>query len=161
MRDACREASAVVLTGDTKVMGKGEIDGIVINTTGVGLTDRLVRDAGLRPGDRIIVTGTLGDHGMAVMATRHGLDLDADLQSDVAPLNGLICAALQAARGADDGDEGSDARRRRRARCTRWPRRAASASCSTKRRCRSAPRCAASRSWSGSIRCSSPTKARR
>ena len=68
MRDACREASAVVLTGDTKVMGKGEIDGIVINTTGIGLTDRLVRDAGLRPGDRIIVTGTLGDHGMAVMA---------------------------------------------------------------------------------------------
>ena len=49
MRDACREASAVVLTGDTKVMGKGEIDGIVINTTAVGLTDHLVRDAGLRP----------------------------------------------------------------------------------------------------------------
>jgi len=100
MRDACREASAVVLTGDTKVMGKGEIDGIVINTTAAGLTDRLVRDAGLRPGDRIIVTGTLGDHGMAVMADRHGLDIDADLQSDVAPLNGLVCAALQAARGA-------------------------------------------------------------
>ena len=94
MRDACREASAVVLTGDTKVMGKGEIDGIVINTTAVGLTDRLVRDAGLRPGDRIIVTGTLGDHGMAVMADRHGLELEADLQSDVAPLNGLVRAAL-------------------------------------------------------------------
>jgi hydrogenase expression/formation protein HypE len=100
MRDACREASAVVLTGDTKVMGKGEIDGIVINTTAVGLTDHLVRDAGLRPGDRIIVTGTVGDHGMAVMADRHGLDLDADLHSDVAPLNGLVSAALHAARGA-------------------------------------------------------------
>jgi hydrogenase expression/formation protein HypE len=100
MRDACREASAMVLTGDTKVMGKGEIDGIVINTTAIGLTDHLVRDAGLRPGDRIIVTGTIGDHGMAVMADRHGLDLDADLQSDVAPLNGLVSAALGAARGA-------------------------------------------------------------
>ena len=100
MRDACREASAVVLTGDTKVMGKGEIDGIVINTTSIGLTDRLVRDAGLRPGDRIIVTGTIGDHGMSVMADRFGLDLDADLHSDVAPLNGLVGAALQAARGA-------------------------------------------------------------
>jgi len=94
MRDACREASAPVVTGDTKVMGKGEIDGIVINTAGVALTDRLVRDAGLAPGDRIIVTGTLGDHGMAIMADRHGLELEADLQSDVAPLNGLVRAVL-------------------------------------------------------------------
>jgi hydrogenase expression/formation protein HypE len=97
MRDACHEASAVVLSGDTKVMGKGEIDGIVINTAGMALTEHLVRDCGLRPGDRIIVTGTLGDHGMSVMARRHGLELDADLQSDVAPINGLIRAALEAA----------------------------------------------------------------
>jgi hydrogenase expression/formation protein HypE len=100
MRAACDEAGAVVLAGDTKVMGRGEIDGIVINTTGVALTDRLVRDAGLSPGDRLIVTGTLGDHGMAVMARRHGLDLDADLRSDVAPLNGLLRAAIGAAPGA-------------------------------------------------------------
>ncbi|MFI5178147.1 MAG: hydrogenase expression/formation protein HypE [Vicinamibacterales bacterium] len=100
MRAACREASAVVLSGDTKVMGKGEIDGIVINTSGMALTEHLVRDCGLRPGDRIIVTGTLGDHGMSVMARRHGLELDADLQSDVAPLNGLIRAAMNAAPGA-------------------------------------------------------------
>jgi hydrogenase expression/formation protein HypE len=97
MRQACHEASTNVLTGDTKVMGRGEIDGIVINTAGVALTDRLVRDAGLGAGDRIIVTGTLGDHGMAVMADRHGLDLDADLRSDVAPINGLIDALLMAA----------------------------------------------------------------
>jgi hydrogenase expression/formation protein HypE len=96
MRDACREAGTSVLTGDTKVMGKGEIDGIVINTTGVGLTCRLVSDAGLKPGDRIIVTGTLGDHGMAVMATRHGLALDAELESDVAPINTLIRRAIDA-----------------------------------------------------------------
>ncbi|MBI3491789.1 MAG: hydrogenase expression/formation protein HypE [Acidobacteria bacterium] len=97
MRRACDEASAVVLAGDTKVMGRREIDGIVINTAGIGLTTRIVRDSGLRPGDRLIVTGTLGDHGMSVMAKRHGLDLDADLRSDVAPLNGLIHAALAAA----------------------------------------------------------------
>jgi hydrogenase expression/formation protein HypE len=97
MREACREASATVLAGDTKVMGRADLDGIVINTAGVALTDRLVRDAGLRPGDRIIVTGTLGDHGMAVMAERHGLDVEADLRSDVAPINGLIRAALAAA----------------------------------------------------------------
>jgi hydrogenase expression/formation protein HypE len=94
MRRACEEASTTVLTGDTKVMGKGEVDGIVINTAGAALTSRLVRDNGLRPGDRIIVTGTIGDHGMAVMADRHGLELDVDLNSDVAPINGLIRAAL-------------------------------------------------------------------
>jgi hydrogenase expression/formation protein HypE len=96
MRAACDEAGATVLAGDTKVMGKGEIDGIVINTTGIGLTETIVRDSGLHAGDRIIVTGTLGDHGMAVMARRHGLDLDADLASDVAPLNGLLRVALAA-----------------------------------------------------------------
>jgi hydrogenase expression/formation protein HypE len=97
MRRACAEASAIVITGDTKVMGSREIDGVAINTTGIGLTPRLVRDAGLRRGDRIIVTGTVGDHGMAVMARRHGLQLDTELASDVAPLNGLIRRAMFAA----------------------------------------------------------------
>ena len=96
MRVASAEASATVIAGDTKVMGAREIDGIVINTTGVGQTRHLVRDAGLQIGDRIVVTGTIGDHGMAVMALRHGLQLDADLRSDVAPLAGLIRAALDA-----------------------------------------------------------------
>jgi hydrogenase expression/formation protein HypE len=97
MRTACGEASAFVIAGDTKVMGKGEIDRIVINTSGIGLTSRLIRDSGLKPGDRLIVTGTIGDHGMAVMARRHGLELDADLVSDVAPLNTLVAAALDSA----------------------------------------------------------------
>ena len=92
----CRDAGAAVLTGDTKVMGRGELDGIVINTTGVAWTDGVVRDAGLRPGDRLIVTGTIGDHGLAVMAVRHGLMLEGDLRSDVAPINGLVRAALDA-----------------------------------------------------------------
>ncbi|MGE0040551.1 MAG: hydrogenase expression/formation protein HypE [Vicinamibacterales bacterium] len=95
----CREASAPIVTGDTKVMGRGEIDGLVINTTGVGLTRRLVRDSGLRAGDVIIVTGTIGDHGMAVMVNRHGLELEGDLVSDVAPINGLVAVALDAAGG--------------------------------------------------------------
>ena len=94
MRQACDEANASVLTGDTKVMGRGEIDGIVINTAGIALTDRVVTDRGLHPGDRILVTGTVGDHGLAVMATRHGLALDSGVTSDVAPLNGLVAAAL-------------------------------------------------------------------
>lgn len=100
IREACDEAGALIVTGDTKVMGKGELDGIVLNTTGIAMTDRVVPDSGLRPGDRLIVTGTLGDHGMAVMARRHGLALDGDLRSDVTPLNRLVRAALNAVPGA-------------------------------------------------------------
>jgi hydrogenase expression/formation protein HypE len=97
MREACAEAGTTIVTGDTKVMGRGEIDGIVLNTTGVALTAMLVRDSGLRAGDRIIVTGTIGDHGLAVMATRHRLGIEGTLRSDVAPINGLIRAALNGA----------------------------------------------------------------
>ncbi|HEX7705447.1 MAG TPA: hydrogenase expression/formation protein HypE [Thermoanaerobaculia bacterium] len=92
--DTCKEAGTVVVTGDTKVMGRGEIDGIVINTTGIGMAKRVVRDNGLRVGDRIVVTGTMGDHGLAVMAARHGLDLEGDLRSDVAPINLMIASVL-------------------------------------------------------------------
>jgi hydrogenase expression/formation protein HypE len=94
------EAGAPFVTGDTKVMGKGELDGIVLNTTGVALTRRVVTDAGLRPGDLLLVTGHVGDHGMAIMAKRHDLGLQGDLRSDVAPVNGLVRAALAA--GGED-----------------------------------------------------------
>jgi len=100
MRAAALEANAPIVTGDTKVMGKGEVDGIVLNTTGVALTSRVVSDAGLRDGDKIIVTGHIGDHGMAIMTRRHDLRLEGDLRSDVAPINGLVRAALAA--GGDD-----------------------------------------------------------
>jgi hydrogenase expression/formation protein HypE len=100
IRDTCAEAGASIVTGDTKVMGRGELDGIVLNTTGIAWSDRVVPDSGLRVGDQLVVTGTLGDHGMAVMARRHGLALDADLRSDVAPINGLVRAALDSAPGA-------------------------------------------------------------
>jgi hydrogenase expression/formation protein HypE len=100
MRETAREAGAPVVTGDTKVMGKGELDGIVLNTAGVAFADRFVTDAGLRAGDRLIVTGTIGDHGMAIMSQRHRLGLEGDLRSDVAPVNGLVREALRAG-GAD------------------------------------------------------------
>src|SRR5512138_1844773 len=82
MKQACSEAGVTVVTGDTKVMGKGEVDGIVLNTAGFGMTRRLVRDNGLRPGDKIIVTGTVGDHGMAVMTRRRDLRIEGNLRSD-------------------------------------------------------------------------------
>lgn len=100
MADACREAGASIVTGDTKVMGRGEIDGLVVNTTGFALADAVVRDNGLRPGDVLIVTGTVGDHGIAVMAARHQLEFGGTLTSDVAPLNGVLRAAIAAASGS-------------------------------------------------------------
>lgn len=94
IREACIEAGARIVTGDTKVMGRGEVDGLILNTAGVGLTDRVIADRGLRPGDRILVTGTMGDHGLAVLTARGELALDVELRSDVAPVNGLVRAAL-------------------------------------------------------------------
>lgn len=100
MRAACQEAGATIVAGDTKVMGRGELDGIVLNTTGIAFTDRVVSDCGLHPQDLIVVTGSIGDHGLAIMAARHGLELEGDLHSDVAPLNDLVRGALAAADGA-------------------------------------------------------------
>ena len=99
MRAACAEAGATVVAGDTKVMGRGELDGIVLNTSGVAITDRVVPDCGLAPGDILIVTGTMGDHGLAIMAARHGLALEGALCSDVAPLNDLVRRVLAVANG--------------------------------------------------------------
>jgi hydrogenase expression/formation protein HypE len=94
MRTACEEAGTTIVTGDTKVMRKGELDQLVLTTTGVGIASRVVPDCGLRAGDRILVTGTVGDHGLAILATRGELALETQLASDVAPLNGLIRRAL-------------------------------------------------------------------
>jgi len=100
MKVAAAEAGAPFVTGDTKVVGRGDCDGIFLNTTGVALTRRVVTDAGLRAGDLLIVTGHVGDHGMAIMSKRHDLGLQGELCSDVAPINGLVRAALAA--GGDD-----------------------------------------------------------
>ena len=100
IRATCEEAGTTIVTGDTKVMGHGELDGLVLNTTGVGLTSRLVSDSGLQPGDRVLVTGTMGDHGLAIMATRNELALETTLESDVAPVHTLVRRAL------DVGGEG-------------------------------------------------------
>ncbi|OGV95214.1 MAG: hydrogenase expression/formation protein HypE [Lentisphaerae bacterium RIFOXYB12_FULL_65_16] len=98
---AAAEAGVEIVTGDTKVVERGRGDGLMINTAGVG---EVVEGANLgadriRPGDRIVVTGRLAEHGLAVMSAREGLAFDTDLVSDVAPLNGLVQAML--ASGAD------------------------------------------------------------
>lgn len=98
MAATAEEAGVTISTGDTKVMGNGDVDGIVVNTAGVAHVDReaVVTDAGLTPGDAIVVSGTVGDHGIALLSEREGFDFTGDLKSDVAPLNGLVAAALDA-----------------------------------------------------------------
>lgn len=98
MRSTAAEANAPIVTGDTKVMGRGELDGIILNTTGVAITEQVVTDAGLRPGDVILLTGAIANHGFAVMTARHSLQLEGNLVSDVAPLNDLIRDVLAAGR---------------------------------------------------------------
>jgi hydrogenase expression/formation protein HypE len=96
MDEALGEAGANLVTGDTKVMERGALDGIVINTAGIGVAKTIVRDNGLVPGDRIIVSGTLGDHGLAIMAHREGFDLGEQIKSDVSPLWGMVEKVLDA-----------------------------------------------------------------
>lgn len=101
MADTARAAGVQVVTGDTKVVNHGAADGLFINTAGVGFVpgDRVLTTASLQPGDQILVSGALGDHGMAVMMEREGLQFSSSLQSDCAPLNGLIAVLLAACPG--------------------------------------------------------------
>ncbi|MDH7509653.1 MAG: hydrogenase expression/formation protein HypE [Methanolinea sp.] len=96
MDAALGECGASIVTGDTKVLEKGALDGIVVNTAGIGVAERIIRDCTLQPGDAIIVNGTLGDHGLTIMAERAGLSLGSQLKSDVAPLWNLVAGALAA-----------------------------------------------------------------
>ncbi len=99
MAEAAASAGVEVVTGDTKVVNKGAADGLYINTAGVGVVPTSVRldPASVRPGDRVLVSGYIGDHGVAVMLARGDLALEADIASDTAPLGGLVETLLAAA----------------------------------------------------------------
>ena len=101
MRQACAEARVTLVTGDTKVVDRGKGDRIFITTTGIGVVPagRSLSIAAARPGDRVIVSGTIGDHGIAIMSVREGLEFETALESDSAPLTDLIYALLEAAPG--------------------------------------------------------------
>ncbi|MCW2876521.1 MAG: Hydrogenase maturation factor-like protein [Sphaerisporangium sp.] len=98
MAAAAREAGVAVVTGDTKVVQRGKADGCYITTAGVGTVDPAVRlsASAAEPGDAIIVSGPIGEHGVTVMLARGELDIEADLVSDTAPLNGLTARLLDA-----------------------------------------------------------------
>jgi hydrogenase expression/formation protein HypE len=99
MRDSAAEADVRIVTGDTKVVEKGHGDGIYINTAGVGALPQGIdlASTGCKPGDKVVLSGTLGDHGIAVISKREGLTFETDILSDAAPLNHLIAATLEAA----------------------------------------------------------------
>ncbi|WP_085829925.1 hydrogenase expression/formation protein HypE [Collinsella vaginalis] len=101
MAETAREAGVSIITGDTKVVERGGADGVYINTAGVGAVPAGVNLSGAncQPGDVVLVSGTLGDHGIAVVSQREGLAFSTDIVSDAAPLNHLIAAVMQAAPG--------------------------------------------------------------
>jgi hydrogenase expression/formation protein HypE len=92
MVEAAKEASVVIVTGDTKVVEKGSADKIFINTAGVGVIPEGVNISGsnAKPGDVVIVSGSIGDHGIAVLSEREGIAFESSIESDVAPLNKLV-----------------------------------------------------------------------
>lgn len=92
MRRAADDAGVRIVTGDTKVVPHGKADKIFITTAGIGTVehDIAIHGANARPGDKVIISGTVGDHGIAVMAGREGLNVGTDIRSDSAALNGLV-----------------------------------------------------------------------
>src|SRR6476620_9613547 len=99
MAEAAALAGVTLVTGDTKVVGKGAADGLYITTAGVGVMRDAI-DLGphrVQPGDVVLLSGNMADHGMAVMLARGDLMLDADIRSDTAAIGGLVAALLAAA----------------------------------------------------------------
>lgn len=98
MQAAADEAGVAIVTGDTKVVHKGAADKLFVNTAGIGVIPEGISPAAanLRPGDRIVVSGPLGDHGIAILAARGELDFETDLASDCRPIGGLVEAMLVA-----------------------------------------------------------------
>lgn len=97
MDEVSQEADVAILTGDTKVMENDKLDKIIITTTGIGIAKKkdIKRDSGLNVGDQIILSGSVGDHGISLMSYREGFGFETDLQSDVAPIWGMVKAALE------------------------------------------------------------------
>jgi hydrogenase expression/formation protein HypE len=99
MAQAAKEAGVAIVTGDTKVVQRGKADGLFINTAGVGVVrvSWPLGQAQLQPGDKVLLSGPIGDHGISIMLAREALDIETDVQSDTAPLHTLAAALMQAA----------------------------------------------------------------
>jgi hydrogenase expression/formation protein HypE len=97
MQKTAGEAGVKIVTGDTKVVNRGAADGIFINTAGIGLIPEGVNISGryARPGDRVLLSGSVGDHGVAILSSREGLQFSTTLESDCAPLNELVAGMIE------------------------------------------------------------------
>lgn len=97
MNQACEEVDAAIITGDTKVIDSDKLDSMIITTAGIGIgrKDEIVPDSGLEVGDKIIISGSVGDHGMAIMSKREGFGYETELKSDVAPIWSVVEAAKE------------------------------------------------------------------
>ena len=102
MRDAAAEAGVAVVTGDTKVVQRGGADKLFINTSGIGVIESAVNFSARRAqvGDKVILSGTIGDHGTTIMIARGDLELETDIESDTAPLNSLVQELIDEAASA-------------------------------------------------------------
>ena len=100
VKETAREAGVEIATGDTKVVNRGSADGLFVNTAGVGIIAEGVNISGsnAKPGDKVILNGTVGDHGIAVLSKREGLSFSTELESDCAPLGGLVADMLKASK---------------------------------------------------------------
>jgi hydrogenase expression/formation protein HypE len=107
MRAAAEEAGVQLVTGDTKVVNRGKGDQIFITTTGIGVIESGVTISAdrARPGDKILLSGFIGDHGMTIMAQREGLEFEGAMESDCAPLHDLVATMLEARGEAKDAGE--------------------------------------------------------
>ncbi|HSE84332.1 MAG TPA: hydrogenase expression/formation protein HypE [Thermodesulfobacteriota bacterium] len=96
MKSACEEAGVSLVTGDTKVVNKGKGDKVFINTSGVGIVEKdvLISSDRAKPGDKVILSGSIGVHGIAIMSVREGIEFETQIQSDTAPLTSLIMDML-------------------------------------------------------------------
>ncbi|HTW63337.1 MAG TPA: hydrogenase expression/formation protein HypE [Bryobacteraceae bacterium] len=103
MAEAAAQCGVAIVTGDTKVVERGKGDGLFINTTGIGVVPEPVRLSAsqARPGDRVILSGFIGDHGIAILANREGLEFETEIRSDSAPLHNLVAAMLAASPDAN------------------------------------------------------------
>jgi len=101
MGDAARAAGVAIVTGDTKVVERGKADGLFINTAGIGIVPLGVEISGdrARPGDAVLISGSMGDHGVAIMAHRAGLEFETTLISDSAALNSMVAEMVEAVPG--------------------------------------------------------------
>jgi hydrogenase expression/formation protein HypE len=98
MHEAAKEAGVEIITGDTKVVDKGKGDGIFINTAGIGLIEHIlvINPSSVKPGDSVLISGDIGRHGIAIMAQREGLEFETTIESDSAPLNGIVQNLIEA-----------------------------------------------------------------